>query len=277
MTLEHSRRWCANVMREHAKSFYLSTRILPRAKRHAVEALYGLFRTADDLADEPGPPDDQRLAALDETMEQVERAADGATGDAPWFAAVADAFARFPIDRRDVLRLIEACRGDVVPAALHTMDDLYAYSACVAGTVGRASMAILGAADEDSLVRGERLGVAMQYTNVLRDVEEDRLRGRSYLPFEDFPGEPVSSVMRQVALHARAYYLEAPVLAGRVPNDGSRAALLMTADIYQAILDRLERRAFDPTLGRAYVPQTEKLRRALACLVQSYVGFATIK
>lgn len=277
MTLEESRAWCAEVMRAHAKSFYFSTRILPRAKRYAVEALYGLFRTADDLADEPGIEREERLSGLSAILELVDAAHEGRNGDAPWFPAVSDAFARFPIERADVVRLIEACRDDVSPRDIATMRDLYEYSACVAGTVGRASMAILGAADADSLERGERLGVAMQYTNVLRDVEEDRLLGRNYLPLREFAGASVPDVMREIARRARIYYKEAQILAGRVPNDGSRAALLMTSDIYQAILDPLERRGFDPAQGRAFVPGREKVRRALTCLVRSYVGFATIK
>lgn len=272
--LQASRAWCLDVMRVHAKSFYFSTRLLPKAKREAIEALYGLFRFADDTADEPGPTPAQRaeifsairrdLAALSERRH---------ASDMPWFLAVRDAMERFPIALRDVRRLVDGCASDLVPPDVRTMEDLEEYSGSVAGTVGRTSLPVLGASDDDSLARGERLGIAMQFTNVLRDVEEDRQMGRNYLPFASFPGMPVSGVMRAIAERARAYYRESDVLALRLPNDGSRAALLMTSSIYEGILDRLDRRAFDPSAGRAFVPLRSKLTIALRSLVHAYVGF----
>ena len=276
--IEQSQKWCAGIMRTHAKSFYFSTRILPRAKREAVEALYGLFRTADDLADEPGLPIAQRraeFAAIKQTLSGMHD--ENVDSDAPWFPAVRRAFSRFPIDVRDALRLIEGCESDLVPSNIASMADVERYSAAVAGTVGRTSMPILGAPDADSLDRGERLGIAMQLTNILRDVEEDARLGRDYLPRAAFPGMQTEDLMRILALRARELYSEASVLASRVPNDGSRVALLMTADIYGGILDHLERRGFDPTRGRVFVPMPEKLFRAARCVGRAYIGRVTIR
>lgn len=278
MNFDASQRHCAAIMRSHAKSFYFSTRILPRAKREAVEALYALFRTADDFADEPQFSAQERrdgLRALKHDLSRIREAA--YASDAAWFPAARRAFARFPIGLDDALALVEGCESDLDGRTVRTFADLYAYSAAVAGTVGRTSMPILGASDDDSLQRGERLGIAMQYTNVLRDVDEDRRMGRNYLPIDDMPGAPLDTVMREVAQRARDYYREAAVLAQRVPNDGSRAALLMTGDIYGGILDRIEERGFDPTRGRAYVGTAEKVVRAARCVVRAYAGFATIK
>ncbi len=276
--LESSQLWCARVMRAHAKSFYFSTRILPRRKREAVEALYGLFRSADDLADEPGFTREERERGLARILDELATVrVSGAHGSEPWYPAVRRAFERFPIDPADARRLIEGCRSDLDPAPIRTLADLYAYSAAVAGTVGRCSMPILGASDADSLERGERLGIAMQYTNVLRDVDEDRALGRSYLPSEMLARADERAVMREIAAAARTYYREGRVLAARVPNDGSRAALLMTSEIYGGIVDRLEARDFDASRGRAYVSTGEKLRRALRCVVEAYTGFATIR
>jgi phytoene synthase len=265
-------------MRVHAKSFYFSTRLLPSAKRQAVEALYGLFRTADDLADEPGIPLERRHAEFDAMLDAIEHLrADGYTSGAPWFAAVHDTVHRYPIDLGDIRRLVIGCRSDLETPRIETLDDLYRYSAAVAGTVGRASMPILGGADDDSRERGERLGIAMQYTNIIRDVAEDRALGRNYLPHATFPDASEAQIMRELTAIARGYYREARVLAGRVPNDGSRAALLMTAEIYGGILDRVEALEFDPERGRAFVPRREKLIRAARCLFEAYTGFATIK
>ncbi len=265
-------------MRVHAKSFYFSTRVLPRAKREAVEALYGLFRSADDLADEPGPTLDERHAGFGAIRASVAAIVRGErASDAPWGAAVARALARFPIAIDDILALVAGCESDLDPQPIATYAELERYARSVAGTVGRCSMAILGASDDDSLARGERLGIAMQYTNVLRDVAEDERNGRTYLPEREVERIGRREVMRELARLARNDYREARVLAERVPNDGSRWALLATADIYGGIVDEVERRGFHPEAGRAVVPTPAKLARAARCWVRAYTGFASMK
>ncbi len=231
ITIAASRRWCRALLKREAKSFFFATRVLPRAKREAVEAVYGLFRTVDDVADEPGRSDEERRRELAAIARTVARLRDSAyrAGDA-WFPAVRDAFARFPIETKDALRLIAACRADVDGVVCETPDALEAYCAAVAGTVGRCAMAILGANDADSLDRAERLGIALQLTNILRDVERDRKIGRNYLS---------GALSTDVLARARAYYKEAGVLARRLPDLGSRLAILVAARLYERNLDRL--------------------------------------
>ncbi len=245
-------------MRREAKSFFLATRFLPKRKREAVEAVYGVFRTADDLADEPGPTREQREEGLSEISSALAHVRDDAyRSDAPWFPAVRRAFARYPIAVADALRLIEACRADVNGIVCESLDDLEAYSSSVAGTVGRCSMAILGASDADSLERAERLGVALQLTNVIRDVDKDRSIGRSYLP-RALAVQPDHG-RTTIAARAREYYTEARVLARRLPNDGSRLAILMAADFYEGMID-------------GPLSFKERLRRAARCMWQAYAG-----
>ena len=276
--LARSVRWCAQVMRAHAKSFYFSTRVLPRAKREAVEALYGLFRSADDLADEPGPTLEERRAGFADLRDALAAVARGEpSSGVQWAAAVARALARFPIALDDILALIAGCESDLEPRPIATFTELETYSRAVAGTVGRCSMAILGASDDDSLARGERLGIAMQYTNILRDVAEDERSGRYYLPQREVERLGRREVMREIAQQARSRYREAFVLAARVPNDGSRWALLATADIYGGIVDVVERRAFDPRAGRAVVGTPAKIGRAVRCWARAYTGFESMK
>lgn len=281
--LVRSTRWCAQVMRIHAKSFYFSTRVLPRAKREAVEALYGLFRSADDLADEPGPTLEERRAGFAEIRACLQEIAAGArsvgvrSAEAPWSAAVARALERFPIAMEDIFALLAGCESDIDPQPISTYPELESYARAVAGTVGRCSMAILGASDEDSLARGERLGIAMQYTNILRDVAEDERNGRCYLPQRETERIGRREVMRTIAQLARTDYRQACVLAARVPNDGSRWALLATADIYGGIVDEVERRDFNPEAGRAVVRTREKIARAMRCWASAYIGFASMR
>lgn len=230
-----SGRWCRALLRREAKSFYFATRFLPRAKREAVEAIYAVFRTADDLADEPGYSSEERREGLRSIAFAIEHIRDEAyCSDAPWFAAVRRAFAAFPIAVADALRLLDACRADVDGISCETLHDLEAYCAAVAGTVGRCALPILGACDADSLQRSERLGIALQLTNILRDVERDRASGRNYLPraFAMLRDRGASVVTAK----AREYYREAPVIARRLPNDGSRLAILLAADLYEATL-----------------------------------------
>ena len=275
---DRSQSWCAAVMKRESKSFFFSTRILPRKKREAVEALYGVCRFADDAADEPGLTAEERFAVLDAVERDIAmlRSA-GHASDFPWFPALQCAFACFPISTFEVTRLVRGCRDDVDGVEVRSMDDLERYAGAVAGTVGRCAMAILGASDADSLARGERLGIAMQFTNVLRDVEEDRRMGRNYLPLEEFSGKPAQEVMKVVSARARLYYRESQVLASRVPNDGSRASLVMTGAVYEGILDKLESRGFDPRLGRAHVGTIGKITRALRSCAFVYAGLPTIK
>ncbi len=245
-------------MRREAKSFYLATRFLPRRKREAVEAIYGVFRTADDIADEPGLTLEQRKEGLRRVADALAHVRDRTyNGDAPWFPAVRRAFMRFPIDIEDALRLIDACRSDVEGVSCETLADLEAYSAAVAGTVGRCSIAILGASDADSLARAERLGIALQLTNVIRDVEKDRRLGRNYMPhaFAALPDRGRSLI----AARARQCYAEGDVLARRLPNDGSRLAMLIAADMYEGVID-------------GPLSLKERLRRAARCIWTAYVG-----
>ena len=272
--LQASRAWCADVMRTHAKSFYFSTRLLPKFKREAIEALYGLFRFADDTADEPGPTMETRREIFSQIRRDVAGLRrPGHRSQMPWFAAVNDALERYPIDLNDIERLIRGCESDLEPPSIATLRDLETYAAAVAGMVGRTTLAVLGASDLDSLRRGERLGIAMQFTNVLRDIEEDRRMGRSYLPHASFPGLSTEALVAKLSGVARAYYREAEVLAARLPNDGSRAAVLMAASIYRGILDRLVRGGYDPLRGRVYVPLASKVTIALREIIHAYVGF----
>ncbi len=276
--LEESQRWCAEVMRAQASSFYLSTRLLPKAKRHAIEAVYGFCRSADDTADEPGSSLLERRRTFASIRRDLGAISSGrACGTHPWFPALRHAFGKFPLKIEDAFDLVDGCNSDLGAVDVASMEDLERYSSAVAGTVGRFTVTILGASDEDSLRRAGRLGIAMQLTNVLRDVEEDWIAGRNYLPYQAFPTHNICGVMQIVAGRARRYYREAAVLAARVPNDGSRVAVLLARNMYEAILDKIDAREYDWSKGRAVVPLSGKLRMTVRTVLDAYVGFSTIK
>jgi phytoene synthase len=277
MSRSSSAAYCRGIMRHHARSFYFATRLLPVAKRDAIEALYAFFRCVDDAADEGHASNATRRARIRTFRMAVESLHGGPDAcEEPWFDALARAYMRYAIDRRPLFELIDGCESDLGTVDIATMNDLETYARAVAGTVGRSVVPILGATGADALALGERLGVAMQLTNVLRDVEDDERQGRNYLPLREFPGAGGTEAMRAVAAHARRQYAAGRALVRRVPNDGSRAALLMAATFYEGILARIERRGFDRA-GRAFVGGAAKWGLAAKCVVSAYTGLAIIK
>jgi phytoene synthase len=277
MSRARSATYCRGVMRHHARSFYFATRLLPVEKREAIEALYAFFRCVDDAADEGNAGIETRRTRMQAFRRAVESLHGGPDAcDEPWFDALARAYMRFAIDRRPLLELIDGCESDLGTVDIASMNDLETYARAVAGTVGRSVVPILGATGADALALGERLGVAMQLTNVLRDVDDDERHGRNYLPLREFPGAGGTDAMRAVAAHARRQYRAGRALVGRVPNDGSRAALLMAAAFYEGILARIERRGFDRR-GRAVVGGAAKWGLAAKCVLSAYTGLAIIK
>lgn len=250
-------------MYEEAKSSYFASRFLPRAKREALEALYGVFRTADNLADEPQFSPEQRRSGLASIRSDLAHIRDPEfKSAAPWFPAARRAFASFPIRLQDALRLVSACEGELGGVSFASIDQLERFAVEMAGSVARCTMAVLGASDPDSLERADRLATALQITNALRDVERDLRAGRTYVPSPPNESDRLE-IKRRLASIAHSYYDEAPILASRVPNDGSRLTILLALDIYRALLVRLERRNFDVSRGRPRVGFVESVWRAL--------------
>jgi len=178
-------RHCEQLTRREAANFYYGIRLLPPPKRRAMCAVYALARQIDDIGDEE-PPRADPLAELDATAETVLAVREGACGADPVARALADAAARFPIPLDAFLELIEGVRSDVIGASYETEEQLVLYCRRVAGTIGRLCLAIFGSAElERAMGLADDLGVAMQLTNILRDVREDAVHGRVYLPAAD--------------------------------------------------------------------------------------------
>lgn len=198
--------------------------------------MYSLFRVVDELADDPALAAAERYRRLDAISNAIEFVRDTAyRSDEPWFPAVRAAFSDFPIATSDVARLIEACREESKGLTFETSDKLEAYAAAIGGGVLRLGVTILGAVDADSLARAERLGIGLHLVDVVRDIEEDRRIGRSYLPLEY--ASLSDGGAGRLAEAARRYCTESITLAKRLPNDGSRLTLLLTTDLYESLMD----------------------------------------
>ncbi len=192
-------RHCEEITRTQARNFSYGIRLLPPAKRRALSAVYAFARRIDDIGDGDLPAD-QKLVALGQARaevtklaEETQSPADRAPGhpDAvhqdPVLTALADAGRRFPIPLAAFGELIDGCEADVRGTSYVTWDDLHYYCRCVAGSIGRLSLGVFGTRDVATAAPlADALGVALQLTNILRDIREDFGTGRIYMPAEDF-------------------------------------------------------------------------------------------
>ncbi len=177
-----SRRHCAAVTRREAGNFYWGIRLLPRPKFEALCAIYAFAREIDDIGD--GTLDDTtKLAELARARMAIEQLDGGTPG--PVLSALAHVERSFPLPRQSFVDLIDGVQMDVAGTHYETFDELVVYCRRVAGSIGRLCLAVFGAPDAKAASLADDLGVAMQLTNILRDVREDALNGRVYLPAED--------------------------------------------------------------------------------------------
>jgi len=265
---------CRDITRVASKTFYLASLFLAAEKRRAVWAVYAFCRTADDIVDRTGPAVD-RLAALDELERKLLGAMQGRASE-PIFVAYADAAKRFEIPLEPALELLRGCRMDVTVRRYQTYDELCEYCYLVASTVGLLVAPILGYASEEALRYGVLLGRAMQLTNILRDVGEDALMGRIYLPAEDMSrfgygegrvfeqvvDENFVELMRFQIERVRALYAQAePGIALLSPE--SRYTVRLALSLYRRILAAIELNGYNVFTRRAYVPLRSKIVTAL--------------
>jgi 15-cis-phytoene synthase len=179
---------CEQVTRTQARNFSYGIRLLPGGKRRALSAVYAFARRIDDIGDGTLPAAD-KLAALRDARGAVaaleREGIEAAAGD-PVLVALADAARRYPIPLGAFGELIDGCEADVRGTSYATFGELEHYCRCVAGSIGRLSLGVFGSRDPGPAEPlADSLGIALQLTNILRDVREDLINGRVYLPAED--------------------------------------------------------------------------------------------
>ena len=259
---------CRTVVREHGRTFFFASHFLPPEPRRAIHATYAFCRVADDIVDRAPATG---LAAAARALDTWE--AELATPAHPIAVAFAAARARYGVPVEPARDLLAGVRMDLAPRHFETWDDLRLYCYRVAGTVGLLVAPILGCRDEAALPRAVDLGIAMQLTNILRDVAEDAGMGRLYLPLADLrqfgcdpgailAGRPSGRFAELMAFEidrARALYD-----SGRagVPalSPAGRLTTLASAHLYAKILHRIEEQGYDVFAARAVIPTRRKLR-----------------
>jgi phytoene synthase len=178
-------RHCESLTRAAAANFYYGIRLLPAEKRRAMCAVYAFARRIDDIGD-GSLPDGEKLRLLDAASEALREDPPPSASDDPVIVALVDARIRFGLPGDALSDLIDGVRMDVEGATYETFEDLLLYCRRVAGSIGRLCLAIFGVDDcQVAAALADDLGVAMQLTNILRDLREDAQRGRVYLPAED--------------------------------------------------------------------------------------------
>jgi 15-cis-phytoene synthase len=261
---------CDAVTRENSRTFYLASSLLPPEKRRAVRALYAFCRVTDNLVDVPQGTD--RRASLEAWRCLAMN--DAPPHDALVAVAWADARARFNIPSGYAQQLIDGVAQDIDKTRYATFDELAAYSYGVASTVGLMAMHIVGYHSEDAIPYAIKLGVALQVTNILRDVGEDWRNGRVYLPADELAtyglgeadlaagstDERWQAFMAFQIARVRRLYDEALPGVALLRPDG-RFAIAAAAELYRAILTDIEQRRADVFSGRAHISAWGKARR----------------
>jgi phytoene synthase len=258
--LRSSYRFCGTLARRQARNFYYSFLLLPAPMRQSMCALYAFMRHTDDLTDEPGDLDSKRRE-LDRWRASVDRALSGtAAGDWAGLPALADTVARHAIPRRYLDEVLDGVAMDLEVASYARFDELYGYCYHVASAVGLCCIHIWGFRSDGGRAEAlaEACGIALQLTNILRDVREDALRGRIYLPGEDLErfgvtpadlaadrtGDRARELFAFEARRAAQYYETAAPLAELVEPVG-RPVLRTIVGIYHALLDEIGRGGYD--------------------------------
>jgi 15-cis-phytoene synthase len=277
---------CERITREQARNFAWGIRLLPKTKRGALSAVYAVARRIDDIGDGSLPAEDKvRLLA---------EARAGATApaehhDDPVLLALDDAAKRLPIPLAAFGELVDGCEMDVTGRSYEDLDELVEYCRCVAGSIGRLSLGVfdpaLSTSESARAARlADALGVALQLTNILRDIREDLGNGRIYLPRRDLAlfgcelkvqadgsldpqGGALAEVIRYEAARAWGWYDEGLQLLDVLDRRSAACSAAMSG-IYRELLMRI---AADPGIvmrGRAALPGREKLRVAARSLAR---------
>ena len=273
LTVDEAYECCRQVAREIARTFYYGSLFLPREKRRAAWALYAFCRLADDMADEPSlfP---RPLAALRSWRHALYDVYAG-TPRGPVMLAWADVLRRYAVPIQPALELLDGVEMDVRGVCYDTFEELRGYCYRVAGTVGLLMTPVLGhlpGACDEATACAVDLGIAMQLTNILRDLGEDAARGRVYLPAEDlthfgYSREDMLRGVRNAAFtrlmefeiaRAEDYYTRG-MRGVRLLDADSRLAIALSGTLYRAILTRIRRHDFDVFTRRAHISTAGKL------------------
>ena len=275
---------CDAITREHSRTFYMASALLPKPKRRAARALYAFCRISDDIVDDQDQMNVDPVAALEAWRKRVLHppATQPPTGV---LLAWADTRARYHIPNLYTAQLLDGVAQDFVRQRYPTFEALANYCYGVASTVGLMAMHIVGFRETTAIDYAVKLGVALQLTNILRDVGEDWANGRLYLPLEELAAFGLREAdvaagrvddrwrdfMRFQIARTRRLYETSLAGVSMLHRDG-RFAIRAAAELYAGILDDLEAHDYDAFHRRAFIGRVQKLRRLPGIWWRANVG-----
>jgi phytoene synthase len=276
-------KYAKSIIKHYAKSFYLSSQFLPKEKKLGAYAVYCFCRYADNIVDNPR---NREISEVEEELSQLqnelEKAFKYGESEHPALSALAVVQGKFNIPLKYAIELIDGVKMDLVKNRYKDFDELYLFCYRVAATVGLMMTYVLGFKKDITLEYAEKLGIAMQLTNILRDIKEDKDNERIYLPLDELQEFGVSEfniinenftenfklMMDFNVNRASQYYIEAEPGIPMLDKD-ARFAIYAASRIYSGILNQITANNFNPFLGRAFVPNSKKLKIVLNELVKT--------
>ena len=287
--LDTAMRYCHEITRARAGNFYHGLKLTPEPKRSAMYAVYAFMRHADDLADAPAAAGPAEIPDLKSEIQAIERfraamqrtvdaSADDELAPGPLWPALKHVVETYRIDPAHLHAVLDGQRCDILQHRYETFAELYTYCYRVASVVGLVCVSVWGyEGGAATLKLAEQRGIALQLTNILRDVAEDAARGRVYLPQDELarfnvdpgvftrqraPDAAFDRFMRFQIERARRYYRASAALERHIEPD-CRATSWAMMEIYRRLLERIARRPRDVLRRRVSLGKLEKL--AIAC------------
>lgn len=269
---------CRAITRYYAKTFYMATRFLPNHKQRSIFAIYGLCRYLDNLVDETMDlmyHKEIEISEVDKKLDEFRAKLigvyNGEVSDDPILLAFSDTLKKYHIPIELPFELMDGVRSDLTKNRYHNFKELYDYSYKVASVVGLMTSRVFGYNDEKALEYAIDLGIAMQLTNILRDIGEDLNRDRIYIPqneltmfgvteadlFKENKSDNFLELMKFQIQRARDYYEKADTGIKMLDKD-SRLPVYLARYNYSRILDKIEENGFNVFNERAYLNKMEK-------------------
>ena len=268
------------ITKENAKTFYFASRFLNKEKRKAAYSIYSICRISDDSVDIPN----QSPASVN--LETMRKKIDSAYSNNKLNDSVLSAFRetinKYEIPKEHFNDLLEGIYMDLSKNRYDTFDELYTYCYRVAGVVGLIMLKIFGSSGDKALQHAVDLGLAMQLTNILRDIKEDYQRGRIYIPRDEMKRFNITekhiveeridknfiALLKYQIQRARTYYVDSAKGIKMISDKKGRFVVCMMKDIYAAILDSIEKNKYDVFLQRAHVNTSGKISLLLKILLK---------
>ncbi len=270
---------CRAITREHAKTFYMATRFLPNDKQRGIFAIYSLCRYMDDLVDEAEDLVSQKKLDYDDInrrlvswKKKLSDTYEGKIHDSPILIAFSDVLKNYHIPMELPFELMEGVCMDLYKNRYETFEEVYKYSYKVASVVGLMTSEVFGYDSSEALDHAVDLGIAMQLTNILRDVGEDLRKGRIYIPKEDLDRFGIAEadlfdyrknaafcdLMQFQIDRTRSYYEKSDRGVPMLSRD-SQLPVYLARYNYSRILDKIEENDYNVFEHRAYLNATEKI------------------